>query len=130
MKALYLDDTVTICDCCGRTGLRATVAMKLNDGGILYYGRTCAARNSGKNQKEIKEEIETNKKDRRAAACAEFYANPTTLAWRAKIELLKNKFGRLTSEEWREKMKPESTNVEIVRAEIASKHKVHYCDVY
>lgn len=130
MKALYLDDTVTTCDCCGRTGLKATVAMKLDDGGILYYGRTCAARNSGKDQRKIKEEIEISRKDRRAAACAEFHVNPTTLAWRAKMKLLESKFGRLASEEWRERMKPESTNVEIARAEIASKHKVHYCDVY
>jgi hypothetical protein len=53
MKALYLDDSVTTCECCGRTELKATVAMELSDGGILHYGRTCAARNSGKTGQQI-----------------------------------------------------------------------------
>lgn len=57
MQALYLDDSVTTCDCCGRTELQATVAMQLDCGGILHYGRICAARNSGKSQKQIKIEI-------------------------------------------------------------------------
>jgi hypothetical protein len=57
MKALYLDDSITTCDCCGRTELKATVAMQLDCGGILHYGRTCAARNSGKDQKQIRQEI-------------------------------------------------------------------------
>jgi hypothetical protein len=57
MKALYITDEVDTCDCCGRTALKATVAMKLDNGGILHYGRTCAARNSGKSQKKIREEI-------------------------------------------------------------------------
>lgn len=57
MKALYLDDSVTTCDCCGRTELKATVAMQLSDGGILHYGRTCAARNSGKTSQQITKEI-------------------------------------------------------------------------
>ena len=57
MKALYLGDSVTTCDCCGRTELKATVAMQLDCGGILHYGRTCAARNSGKTQKQIKQEV-------------------------------------------------------------------------
>ena len=57
MKALYLDDSITTCDCCGRTNLKATVAMQLSDGGILHYGRTCAARNSGKSSQQITKEI-------------------------------------------------------------------------
>jgi hypothetical protein len=57
MKALYITDEIDTCDCCGRTDLKATVAMQLSDGGILHYGRTCAARNSGKTAKQIKLEI-------------------------------------------------------------------------
>jgi hypothetical protein len=57
MKALYLDDTITTCECCGRTELKATVAMQLSDGGILHYGRTCAARNSGKTSQQITKEM-------------------------------------------------------------------------
>lgn len=57
MKALYLDDSVTTCDCCGRTGLKATVAMLKDCGGIVHYGRTCASRNSGKDSKQIRKEM-------------------------------------------------------------------------
>ena len=57
MKALYIDDTITTCECCGRTDLKATVAMQLSDGGILHYGRTCAARNSGKTSQQITKEM-------------------------------------------------------------------------
>ena len=57
MKALYITEEIDTCDCCGRTDLKATVAMQLSDGGILHYGRTCAARNSGKTQKQIRQEV-------------------------------------------------------------------------
>ena len=57
MKALYLDDTITTCECCGRTGLKATVAMQLDCGGIMHYGRTCAARSSGKTSQQVTKEL-------------------------------------------------------------------------
>lgn len=57
MKALYITDEINTCDCCGRTGLKATVAMQLDCGGILHYGRTCAARNSGKTSQQITKEV-------------------------------------------------------------------------
>jgi len=57
MKALYITDEIDTCDCCGRTDLKATVAMQLSDGGILHYGRTCAARNSGKTSQQITKEV-------------------------------------------------------------------------
>ena len=57
MKALYITDEVTTCECCGRSELKATVAMQLSDGGILFYGRTCAARNSGKTSQQITKEV-------------------------------------------------------------------------
>lgn len=57
MRALHLTDTVTTCDCCGRANLKATVLMLRDDGGTAHYGRTCAARNSGKTSKQIQVEI-------------------------------------------------------------------------
>ena len=61
MKALYVTDEINTCDCCGRTELKATVAMQLSDGGILHYGRTCAARNSGKTSQQLTKEIRTER---------------------------------------------------------------------
>jgi hypothetical protein len=57
LKALYITDEVNTCECCGRSELKATVAMQLSDGAILFYGRTCAARNSGKSSQQITKEV-------------------------------------------------------------------------
>lgn len=41
-------DAVDSCDCCGRTGLKATVAIRFDDSAeVQHYGRTCAARRVG-----------------------------------------------------------------------------------
>ena len=57
LTALFITDEVTACDCCGKKDLKATVAMLNQDGGLFHYGRTCAARNSGKASKQINKEI-------------------------------------------------------------------------
>lgn len=44
VKLLGISDDVTTCDCCGRTGLKRTVAMEIGDGSLpVYYGTSCAA---------------------------------------------------------------------------------------
>lgn len=41
-KILGTCDSVTECDCCGKKGLKKTVALS-NEGSIIYYGTQCAA---------------------------------------------------------------------------------------
>lgn len=55
--ALHLDDSVTTCECCGRTNLKATVLMRSDLGDLVHFGRTCAARNSGKTSQQVTKEI-------------------------------------------------------------------------
>ncbi len=44
-RFLGTSDDVTTCDCCGRTGLKSTVALCIDDSDdVLYYGVVCAAR--------------------------------------------------------------------------------------
>jgi hypothetical protein len=43
IKFLGTTDDVTTCDCCGRTGLKSTVALEREDGAQVFYGVTCAA---------------------------------------------------------------------------------------
>jgi hypothetical protein len=43
-KLLGITDEVTACDCCGKPNLARTVAMEKEDGEIVHYGTTCAAR--------------------------------------------------------------------------------------
>lgn len=69
LTAIHIDDTVTSCDCCGRQNLKATVLMRNHDTGAeFFYGRTCAARNSGKTSKQIRQEVYIEEARRRNRA--------------------------------------------------------------
>lgn len=125
MKALYLDDTITTCNCCGKVNLKATVAMQLDCGGILHYGRTCAARNSGKDQRQIKEEIAKNRQARIDAAYDELRGTPAMKAWYDKrIELYAKYKGLLSSAEWARMIAPETQAAELAKKQIAEKHQI------
>ena len=79
-KALGTTDEVTTCDCCGKSGLKLTVAVQLDCGEVVHYGTTCAARNTGKTQKQITSEIKVESTRRVAAARAEWKRNPANIA--------------------------------------------------
>jgi hypothetical protein len=55
--ALRLDDSVTTCDCCGRTDLKATVLMQSDEGALVNFGQVCAGRNSNKDRRQLKKEM-------------------------------------------------------------------------
>lgn len=59
--ALFLDDSVNTCECCGRTELKATVAMLLDCGSMVHFGQICAARNTGKTRKQVTTEIKAER---------------------------------------------------------------------
>lgn len=44
VRFLGTDDSVNVCDCCGKTELKYTVAIELEAGEVVHYGRICAAR--------------------------------------------------------------------------------------
>jgi hypothetical protein len=69
--ALFIDNTVTTCDCCGRRKLQATVCVRRDDGSIVYYGRTCAARNTGKDWGQIIREVRAERDRRHGVATNE-----------------------------------------------------------
>jgi len=61
MQLLGITDAENTCDCCGKTDLKCTVAFRQSDGGIVYYGRICAQRWSGKSQKQLNKEFKSIK---------------------------------------------------------------------
>ena len=125
MKALYITDEIDTCDCCGRTDLKATVAMQLSDGGILHYGRTCAARNSGKDQRQIKEEIASSMQDRIDAAYRELQETPARKAMKNKrLELSLRYKGTLTAGQYMRMTESEREAVEQAIQQIAKKYRV------
>ncbi len=43
MEIRGITDSVSTCDCCGKTNLKRTVAIETESGEILHYGTSCAA---------------------------------------------------------------------------------------
>ena len=120
-KALGTDDSITSCDCCGRTNLKFTVTIELDNGEIAHYGQICASRNTGKEQGTITKEINEQKAKNISAAKAEWNSHPANIAERAKYaERPKNLFGKAAKE-----FVISAVNIaDEVRNELALKHKV------
>lgn len=56
-RYLGTTDDVTTCDCCGRAGLKSTVAVLIGESADpVYYGVTCAARALRVTAKEVRSE--------------------------------------------------------------------------
>lgn len=60
-RILALTDSVTTCDCCGRTNLKATYAVTDDLGGEFYYGTTCIKRNLGYSKEDIQKDLNETK---------------------------------------------------------------------
>ena len=54
VKYLGTTDDVTTCDCCGRTELKSTVALSIDESDAVYYGVTCAAHALKRSVAEVK----------------------------------------------------------------------------
>jgi hypothetical protein len=83
--ALGTDDSVTTCDCCGKTNLKSTVIIQLDSGEIVHYGSVCACRNTGKERKTILQEIKTYHTQQVKAAREEYFASAACIAERARF---------------------------------------------
>ena len=120
-RALGTTDEVTACDCCGKSPLKLTVIMELDDGEIVHYGTTCARRNTGKGQREITSEIAEHARRTLAAAQAEFKATPEAAAERAAFDSRpRNLVGRAAMEWVREAC----AAADVARKAIAAKHGI------
>ena len=51
-KILGINDEVTTCECCGKSGLKRTVVLG-SDSGELRYGTACAARVTWKTKTQV-----------------------------------------------------------------------------
>jgi hypothetical protein len=82
MRVLGTTEEVTTCDCCGRQGLKKTVALE-TDGGISYYGETCAAQATGRPARDIRSDAkhEDDKTARELSAQAAALAAQRNAKW-------------------------------------------------
>lgn len=85
MRAIGITDERTSCDCCGKADLKCTVAMETDSGDIVYYGRVCASRNSGKSTAQINKEVKTETARIKNAAITEYHRSIEYLADEAKM---------------------------------------------
>lgn len=59
VKVLGVTTDTSICQCCGKVGLKKTVAILFEDGQVLNYGTTCAAKAFPKMKSAITAAIDT-----------------------------------------------------------------------
>lgn len=102
-KILGLDDSVTTCDCCGKSGLKFTVAVELA-GEVLHYGSTCATRHTKMTKPQITAAIANERAERVEAARAEYRKAPERLAYEVRLATA-----------YRSKVAPGRTFMEYVR---------------
>ena len=86
-KALGTDDSITTCDCCGKSNLKFTVTIELDDGELVHYGQVCAQRNTGKDRKTINQEIRAAEQIAISAAKREYLATPECQAERERFAI-------------------------------------------
>lgn len=126
-RALGTTDAVTTCDCCGKSNLKLTVMVELDDGEQVNYGTTCAARNTGKTSKQINTEIRSEAKRIRDAAAAEYKASAEFRAlWAAISRRPRELLGRAAFDF----IAAESADDDAARARIAAKYGLQPYEVY
>ena len=81
---LGTDDSVTTCDCCGKSNLKSTIIVSV-DGEVMHYGSTCATRHTGMRHPEIARALQTVEANKIAAARAEFMKSTEYLQYTAKL---------------------------------------------
>lgn len=122
-KALGTDDSVTTCDCCGKSNLKFTVIIELDSGDVVHYGQVCARRNTGKDQRTITSEINAHKAAKIAAAQTEWKTHPANLAERARFA---ERPGNLLGLAAIEFVRAATDAADAVRRELAAKHGVSF----
>lgn len=80
-----ISDEVTVCDCCGKSGLKSTVVFDVA-GNIVHYGSTCAARHTGRKTTVWISEEKARVEAIRAQVRAKEWNLPEAVAYRAKQE--------------------------------------------
>lgn len=83
-EILGIDDSVNTCDCCGKTGLKFTVAVDVA-GQILHYGSVCVTRHTGKLAKVVRKEAKDSTAARRDAAKRQVREHPSYAAYEARM---------------------------------------------
>lgn len=126
MKALGTDDSITTCDCCGRSNLKFTVIIQLDCGDLAHYGQVCATRNTGKSQSVISSEIKAEALRVRAEAGSAYRSTDEYAAYERKLAARpRTLIGRAAADF----VRFEGNAADAARALIAAKFGLQSCEV-
>ena len=125
-RALGTDDGVTVCDCCGKSDLKFTVVMELDDGTLAHYGQICAGRNAGKTRAQIGAEVKAYAESQKVAARAEFFSHPACTAERARFAARPRGLTGMAAAEF---VREAVESADAVRDEIAARYGVSRYDL-
>lgn len=75
-KMRGITDSVTSCDCCGRSDLKSTVVLESDDGTLSHFGKVCASKLLKIGAKEVMALATAAKEQAQLAARLEEEAHP------------------------------------------------------
>ena len=128
--ALYISDERDTCDCCGKTGLKRVVVMRLDDLSLAYWGTICASRNSGKDQRAIKNEIKQARENRVNEAREHLFKTEAYKVWCDKrIELYAKSKGKWPQSWWDREMAPFIDALETEKSIVAEHYRINFHDL-
>lgn len=82
---LGVEDSVNTCDCCGRTGLKYTVAVSIG-GDVLHYGSVCVTRHTGKSSAAVRKEARDAREQRLNSARKTVETHPSYAAYQSRMD--------------------------------------------
>lgn len=99
--------------------------MQSSDGDILHYGSTCAARNTGKTSKILKQEIDKEQARKVTLARSEMNSSAETMAYNERLAFA-TKSGVKPGKEFAEFCGVEYLAADSKRKEIAEKYNINF----
>jgi len=122
-RVLGTTDAVTVCDCCGKTGLKVTFAIEMTDTGErFHYGSTCVTRNTGRKTGELHRMQKQEQARRKSAAQYEYRGTGECKALEARMAEAR-KYD-VTGSELLDFCAEARMNADLARKAIAEKHGV------
>jgi hypothetical protein len=121
MKAITFTDSVTDCDCCGKSDLKGTYLV-IDDSNEYYYGSTCVKRNLKISASELTIQLNKSLKERKENAYNEFINSELNINYNEALKF-DYEFG---DEYYYQVIKPISNLVNKLKKDICIKYNLKF----
>jgi hypothetical protein len=122
MNILGIDDSITTCGCCGKSGLKFTILVE-RTGEVFNYGRVCATKHTGLGYTQIKQNITCAREAIKTAAKLEYTNSTEYLMHCNKLRELNNS-GVKSGREFYAAQMVDLARADAKKIEIAAKYKI------